>query len=174
MHNQLYNLTHLGAAKQTSALSSSLFLLQFLGAELWIYVYHAVFDCREFSFDGIVDTLGDGVGFGEGFVAVGLDDDVEVDFGSEEAGFHPADAVYAFGVLDDDEHLFHGFDITGVVDHFIYGVFEDVVGCFKDKDADHNAGYGIHDGEAEAGEEDTDQGADGGKGIASVMPCICF
>ena len=137
-------------------------------------MYHAVFDCREFFFDGVVNALRDGVGFGEGFVSISLDDDVEVDFGTEEAGFHPADTFHTINLLNHDKHLFHSFDIAGMVDHFVYGIFEDVIGCLEDEHADDNAGYGIHDGEAEACEEDTDQCTDGREGIASVMPCICF
>ena len=134
---------------------------------------HHVLYFRKMKFDMVMYAFCNLVRFREGAVWITGNLYVYIDFVSELAGaelINTKDAFLSFNTVTD--HLFITI-VTGVIDHFIHCIVEDVVSGFYDKEADNEAGNGIGDREAETRTGDTDESADGRECIGPVMPCIC-
>ena len=135
-------------------------------------MHHDVLDLGEFLFNGGVDSLGDRVRLAESEVAVDSDLDIDIDLVAEHSGMEHIDALDAFLFNDTLPEPILCFGIAGMVHHLIDSVLEDIRSRLADEQTDQEAGDGIEDGESEPRADDTDQSADGGEGVAAVVPCV--
>ena len=137
-----------------------------------VHVHHDVLDAGEVPLDAVVDLLGDIVGLDKGHAAVKGDLKVHIDAAAELPGLEPVDAPHLGLEAHAVGKALLGLRVAGVVHHLVGGVVKDVIGGLEDEKADHKARDGLHHRIAEASPGYADEGADGGEGVAPVVPGV--
>lgn len=147
-------------------------ILSFHGDTGRVDMDHDVLDIREAVLHVGVDLFRDLVGLTEGFVAVHLDLQIDVDLVAEHSGAEQVHADHAlfFGHIIPQGLLVVG--AAGGVQQLGDSVLQNVVGDLEDEEADDHAGHRVQHREAQHGAGDADEGADGGQGVGAVVPGV--
>ena len=136
-----------------------LFLLLFC-RDIRVDMHHAVLDGRKMRFDRIVDVLRRVVRFDQRFGGFHQDLDLHIDLRAEQPRFQFVNAQHAVRLQDDLPHLLHGLIRTGLIDHFIHGIAEDLNCGFLNEHADDDARQRVKDGHSHSrANEPTDESA---------------
>lgn len=132
-----------------------------------------MFYIREILFHFIVDAFRHLVGVSQRLFPVNLNFEVDINLVAEHSG---ADRVHTDYAILPGDVFFHFFIISfaaGSVQQLNHAIFQNIVRCFHNKQTDNYAGYGVHHGKAQHSACDTDERADGGKGVRAMVPGVC-
>ena len=130
-------------------------------------------DIGKIGFHIVMNPFSHRMAFPQCFVTIHFNFQIHIDLVSEHTGaqhIHTNDIFLCSDVLPQLPIIIFS---TGGVKHFGQCVFEDVISYLQDTQADDHTGNRIHHRKAEHSTADTQKGTDGGKGIGTVMPCIC-
>lgn len=119
-----------------------------------------------------MDIFGNSMGFQQRQIVVGAYLYIHINTRAEFTGLQDVDMVNALLSFDKGGHGVDGGFVTGAVDHFIDGVFKDIISGIDDHHTDDDAGQWVQDWVTQAGAQDTDEAANRGESIAAVVPGI--
>ena len=120
----------------------------------------------------VVDPLGYLVGLPQGFFAVHLDFQVDVDLVAEHPGAERVHTDHALLPGDIIRHLLVIALAAGGIQQFDHAVLQDVIGCLDDEQADYHAGHRVEHRVSHHSAGNANQGTDGGKGVRAVVPGV--